>query len=145
MSEMALHLGKRPGPLPKNNNPPTYMSNIHDCFLKASQFVVWVAWGRVCQQQVIGVFFQSVKSSLHPLSSGLSARLTSFSLWCASSPQRAWRAAAELAGWFAWLKRSSAASLAGSPPPSSRRPWRSTRSSMCGRSTRLAAASRSSD
>lgn len=74
-------------------------------------------------------------------SAGRSDRPTSSSLWCASSPQRA----VEPVGWFAWLKQSNVASLVASRPPSSRRPWRSTKSWTCGRSTRPARASLSSE
>lgn len=76
---------------------------------------------------------------------GHSGHLMLSSLWCASSPQRAWRAAAELVGWCVLLKRSNAASLEASPLPNSRRPWKNTRSWTCGRSTKPAAASHLSE
>lgn len=76
---------------------------------------------------------------------GLSGHPMSSSLWCASWPQRAWQGAAALAGWCVCLKRSNAASPEASPLPNSRRPWKSTRSWTCGRSTKPAAASHLSE
>lgn len=81
----------------------------------------------------------------HSSHTGLSVQPTSSSPWFVSSPQRAWWAVVEPVGWFAWLRPSSVAYLVASLLPSSRRPWRSMRSWTCGRSTRPAPASPSSE
>lgn len=91
-----------------------------------SHFLILPSTQHQCNKSQTSVLLTS--NGLNCFCPGLSARPTSSSLWCVSSPQRAWRAVVEPAAWFAWPKRSSVASLVASPPPSSRRPWRSTRS-----------------